>query len=129
MHWTEKYLGGHIAFYFFYWRIAIYGFNAMHVAINIKTVKFGYVCFHPPMKCFGQWWPWYFYVSPNATPWASTFAIGPGVGNVQKALSKQRRDQFGHNFDDYFHHDEMMEMKDREEKRQWDIIKARLGDA
>lgn len=125
LHWTERYLGGSIAFFVFEWRVVIYGFNAMHGAINIKTKKWGYICFHPPFKCFEQWWPWYFYFSPNATPWASTFAIGPDIGNTQKALSVQRRLLFGHNFDCDLHYDRIMAMKDAEEKRQWEIIKRK----
>lgn len=75
--WLEKHLGGHIHF----WRVTIYGYNAMHVAINIYTKRWGYLCFHPTWKVFGHWWPWYFYVSPNATAWAATFKLGPGVDN------------------------------------------------
>lgn len=71
----EKRFEGHILI----GPITIYGFNAMHVAINIYTKHWGYICFHPIMRCFGHWWPWYFYISPNATPWAASFAIGPGI--------------------------------------------------
>ena len=69
----EKHFGG----YFIIGPITVYGWNAMHVAVNIKT-RWGYVCFHPTWRVFGHWWPWYFYISPNATPWAATFGIGPG---------------------------------------------------
>lgn len=56
-------------------RITIYGANAMHWAINVRI--FGtYVCFHPTTRTFGARWPWYFYISPNATPWAATFKRG-----------------------------------------------------
>lgn len=128
IHWTERYLGGHISFYIFSWRIVIFGFNAMHVAINISTRKFGYICFHPPMRCFGRWWPWYFYISPNATPWASTFAIGPEIGRVEGEMSKLRRVRFGHNFDCDHHYDEMMEIKDRMDKKRAAEIRERFAD-
>lgn len=59
--------------------ITIYGFNAMHVAVNIKT-RWGYVCFHPTFRVFGVWWPWYFYISHDGTPSNARFKIGPGVG-------------------------------------------------
>jgi len=75
MGWFEKHWGGH-------WScgpVTIYGFNAMHVAINVWIKRWGYLCFHPPMRVYGRWWPWYFYVSRNATPWAATILIGPGV--------------------------------------------------
>lgn len=70
----EKYFGGH-------WNIGpmtLYGYNAMHFAVNIKT-KWGYICFHPTIRCFGHWWRWYFYISPDATPSSATFKLGPGV--------------------------------------------------
>jgi len=47
--------------------VVFYGRNAMHFAVNIKT-RWGFVCFKPPTRCFGVWWPAYFYVSPDATP-------------------------------------------------------------
>ena len=72
-------------------RLTIYGFNAMHVAVNFWTKESGYFCFHPPMYCFGKWWPWYFYVSKSATPWEATFAIGPGVSNYDKEMARVRR--------------------------------------
>ena len=70
----EKCFGGHISIGK---SITVYGFNAMHVAVNINT-KWGFVCFHPPMKCYGKWWPWYLYISPNGTPTYATWGIGPG---------------------------------------------------
>jgi hypothetical protein len=75
LNWIERKLGGHISI----GPLTIYGFNAMHVAVNLYTKRWGWVCFHPPMRCFGRWWKWYFYVSPDATPHAATYRIGPGV--------------------------------------------------
>lgn len=72
---VEDNLEGHISFKFLGLPITIYGFNAMHVAVNIAT-KYGYFCFHPTMYCFGTIWPWYFYISDDATPQRSKFAIG-----------------------------------------------------
>lgn len=95
--WLQKHLGGHISLGR---RVTIYGFNAMQVAINIYTNRWGYVCFHPPVP-FMHWYEgWYFYVSPNATPSVSTFAIGAGVDRETKRKSKLRRQVFGHNFND-----------------------------
>lgn len=71
----EKYLGGHFSL----GPVTVYGFNAMHVAINVRTRRWGYVCFHPTIRMNGHWWRWYFYCSPDATPHSATFAIGPGV--------------------------------------------------
>ena len=95
MNILEKYLDGHITIKLFGLVITIYGFNAMHVAVNIATETKGYVCFHPTMWCFGKWWPWYLYISPNATPWAATLIIGPGHGKKAKLLAKIHRYKFG----------------------------------
>lgn len=59
--------------------IVIYGWNAMHVAINIRTKRWGYICFHPTFRVFGQWWSWYFYVSRDATPQSASYRRGPGL--------------------------------------------------
>ena len=76
-------------------RITIYGDNAMHYAIHIWTKRFGYVCFHPTVGT----WKWYFYLSPNATPWAATYAKGSGLRECDKNLASVRKTRFGHNFD------------------------------
>lgn len=95
----EKYLGGYVR----WGNVTIYGFNAMHLAVQFWTRRWGYVCFHPPIW-FYRWWNWYFYVSPSATPWASTFAIGPGLYLEDKQGAKERRQKYGHNFDDRILH-------------------------
>lgn len=53
----------------------------MHFAVNVWTERWGYLCFRPPVRCFGKWWPWYFYVSRDGTPCKPecTYAIGPGI--------------------------------------------------
>lgn len=93
----ENFLGGHINI----GKITIYGENAMHWGICIKTKTFGYICFRLPLRCFGCWWHLYFYVSPNATPWASTFYIGSDLD--ERAKARKRRKAFGHNFDTDIH--------------------------
>ena len=85
--WLESHFGGHIKV----GPITIYGFNAMRVALNIRTCRWGYICFHPTIKFYGRKFPWYFYISRNATPWLATVAIGPGVGEQDKAKAKRRR--------------------------------------
>jgi hypothetical protein len=57
-------------------RLTIYGFNAMHVAVNLYTKRWGWICFHPPFRVFGIWWPWYFYVSRDATPSSAKIKFG-----------------------------------------------------
>ena len=59
----EKYLGGHFKIV----RITVYGRNAMHWGVTIKT-KRGYLCFRLPFTCFGKWWSLYLYHSPDGTP-------------------------------------------------------------
>ena len=58
-------------------RVFVYPFrSAMHGAIDIRTKRWGWVCFKPPTRAFGRWWPWYFYVSPDATPSKATYYRG-----------------------------------------------------
>jgi hypothetical protein len=76
----ERRLGGHISI----GPITFFGYNAMMGAVNIRGTRWGYVCFRPTVYMFGRWHSWYFYVSPNATPWAATFAIGPGLSSAEK---------------------------------------------
>lgn len=90
--------------------ITIYGRNAMHWAANIKTKRWGYICFRLPLFCFGKFWPLYFYVSPNATPWASTFSIGRGDYSSRDAAA--RRKAFGHNFSVAKHHNSLFRLND-----------------
>ncbi len=93
MNWLERKLSGHISI----GPVTLYGANAMHWAVDIRTRRWGYVCFRLPLPCFGRWWPMYFYLSPNATPWASTFYLGDERG--EREAAKQRRERLGHNFD------------------------------
>jgi hypothetical protein len=67
----EDRLSGHITV----GPVTIYGFNAMHCAVNVRTRRWGYVCFKPPTFVFGCWWPGYFYCSPDATPQSATFDL------------------------------------------------------
>jgi len=64
----DKYLGGHVSI----GNITIYGHNAMHWACNIRTKKYGYICFRLPLPSFSNnrpfFKPLYLYFSPNATP-------------------------------------------------------------
>ena len=86
MRFLRKCLGGHINI----GRLTIYGFNAMHVAFNYTTDK-TYICFHPPMRCFGKWWPWHFYISRNGTPWLATCGFGPGFEWLDRKRLKRRK--------------------------------------
>lgn len=55
--------------------LTIYGLNAMHLALNLAT-PWGYFCFHPTFRVFGKWWPWYVYLSKDATPNRTSFKFG-----------------------------------------------------
>jgi hypothetical protein len=103
----DKHFSGHINI----GNVTIYGRNAMHWGVNIWTKRWGYVCFRLPLRCFGQWWPLYFYVSPNATPWAATFYLAQVRDwRARAAVAKQRRDAFGHNFNTDIHWDALRAM-------------------
>jgi len=69
--WWENFMSGHVSVGPF----TVYGENAMHWAVNIRTKKWGYICFRLPLRCFGEWWPVYFYISPNGTPGKAIYCI------------------------------------------------------
>lgn len=56
--------------------VTIFGANAMHYAVNIRT-RDGWICARPTTGENG-YWPWYLYVSPNATPASAWWGTGPG---------------------------------------------------
>lgn len=98
--WWENHMGGHVSFL----GITIFGSNAMRWAVNIRTKRWGYICFTLPVmarfvyrKDGTRWWQWYFYFSPNGTPWAATFYKGSDTNEHIRA--KIRKMNFGHGFD------------------------------
>lgn len=93
----QQHMGGHVNVGR---RLTIYGFNAMHVSFQFWTRRWGYICFHPPIPkwALGARWPWYLYISPNATPWAATFGIGPGIDMDDREGIAWRRENLGHGF-------------------------------
>lgn len=101
-------MGGHITI----GNVTIFGANAMSWAVNIRTKKFGYICFTLPAlsrwrttKSGKKTFEWYFYLSPNGTPWAATFYRG-SIG-AYKRNAEVRRLKFGHGFDSSKHYDEL----------------------
>lgn len=56
--------------------VTIYGANAMHYAVNIRTGE-GYICARPTTGETARW-RWYLYVSPDATPTRAWWGTGPG---------------------------------------------------
>ncbi len=72
--------------------------SAMHGAWNISTRRWGYACVKLPTFVFGRWWPGYFYLSPNGTPWASTLLLGGEYSQGEKMLAGVRRSAWGHGY-------------------------------
>lgn len=104
LHSIAKRLEGHFSI----GRLTVYGDNAMHFGVTFWTRKYGYICFRLPLPCgivdhfrYGdklRWWPLYFYISPNATPWAATFMLGRKHSRDDWALSRIRNIKLGHGF-------------------------------
>lgn len=92
--WLDNILGGCVSI----GPATFHGHNAMHWGAYIKTRRWGYVCFRLPLPCYGRWWPLYFYLSPNATPWAATFMLGRKHRRDDWALARVRRNRLGHGF-------------------------------
>lgn len=94
----NKRINSHISFRFPFWgnRVTVYGANAMWFSVNVHTMRWGYICFRPPTGIH-PFFGWKFYISPNGTPWACTFAVG-NVDPADKKRATLRRDLFGHNF-------------------------------
>lgn len=65
---AENFLGGHISL----GPVTIFGENAMHWAVVIKT-RTGFLSFRLPLRCFGAWWPLYCFHSPDGTPNKATW--------------------------------------------------------
>ena len=100
LNWYENFMSGHISN--FTW----FGENAMLWAMELHTKKWGYIVFKPPIRSFGKYHGWWFYLSPNGTPWASTYHIGGRTealhsGNHskrEKLHARIRKSYFGHGF-------------------------------
>lgn len=81
-----------------------YGIDtAMHLSFEWWSKKYGYICFHPPVRWHKRWWPFYLYFSPNGTPQLSTFAIGKGIDLEDRQGANARKMKYGHNFDPNLH--------------------------
>lgn len=91
---AREFLSGHISI----GNLTVYGRNAMHWGVTLYTKKYGYICFRLPFRCFGKWWPLYFYLSPNGTPWAATFMLGRKAHPEDWVKSRIRYSCLGHNF-------------------------------
>lgn len=98
--WWENFMGDFITI----GPVTIFGANAMNWSVNISTKRWGYICFTLPVMARWQRgrhdakkkYLWHFYISPNGTPWASTFYRGSNKQEVIRA--KIRRYNFGLKF-------------------------------
>lgn len=115
MSWFENFMGGHINIGK---HITIYGDNAMLWTLHIHTKRWGYICITlPSIKRYrvnkerpGSM-PFYFYLSPNGTPWACTFYRG---GDKKEKIRAQiRKLNFGHNFDTTLHYEKLSCINDK----------------
>lgn len=96
----EAFFGGHVTV----GPITIYGSNAMDWTVNIRSKKYGYICFTLPFLT--RWkkhkgsdkavYTWYWYCSPDGTPNSCTFWMGNKYD--EKANSILRRKLLGHNW-------------------------------
>jgi hypothetical protein len=112
--WWDNFMSGHISI----GPITIWGANAMRWAVNIHTKGFGYICFTLPVLArwrkdrYGKtYFDWYFYLSPNGTPWACTFYRGSDKQEVIRA--QIRRFNFGHGFSSGKLHNELFALNNK----------------
>lgn len=88
----HRFLDCQLPFHFLGLKLQVYEVECgMHGAINLFIPRLGWLCWHPTVKIADCTWPWYFYVSPNGTPWASTVALGPGVSHHHTTARNRRR--------------------------------------
>lgn len=113
--WWVNFAGGHINIGK---RITIFGENAMHWAIEIRTKRFGVIVFTLPVRTFGKYWGCHIYFSPNGTPWASTFykSIWKENNKAEEVRAKIRKMNFGHNFNTDVNRARLRKLNDKFER-------------
>jgi hypothetical protein len=109
--WWENFMGGHISI----GNLTIFGENAMHWSVSIRTRKYGYICLTLPLRCFGKYWGCHLYFSPNSTPWASTYykSLWKENNKNEELRAKIRKLNFGHNFNTDIHREELRALNDK----------------
>jgi hypothetical protein len=81
--------------YRFFKNVTIYGGNAIHYAVEVRTRRYGYIVFRL-FTLSPKEHPLELYCSPNATPWACTYYLGPDRN--ERLRARIRKLNFGHNF-------------------------------
>lgn len=75
----------------------LYGFDtAMHGAIEAPT-RWGWLVISVP-RLGGKPIPWGAFLSPNGTPWAATWLIGPRHCAGERRMARVRRALWGHGY-------------------------------
>lgn len=98
-YYIEKILYKNLKGHYTIGKITVYGLNAMHFSINIKSKKYGWICFRP--ITFYKQFPIYFYVSPDGTPSRATYYKQLGNSFRGKELEYKadlRRRRLKHNY-------------------------------
>jgi hypothetical protein len=77
--------------------LTVFGDNAMHFAAQLRIGR-GYLTARPTTYRRGLLRRWYAYYSPDATPQAAWWAIGPGIDRedqdpVRRAAVRMRRQE------------------------------------
>jgi hypothetical protein len=110
--WWENFMSGHINIGK---RITIFGENAMRWQINIRTKRWGVICFTPPFKTFGKRNGCHIYFSPNGTPWASTYYKSIAFENnwQEEIRAKIRKKNFDHGFDTDLNRDKLRALNNK----------------
>lgn len=100
LHWsrTLRFIGRAISF-LTRWPTTVYGVDtAMHGAVRLSTPRWGDLTLEPGWGRVG----WAVWLSPNGTPWASTWGIGPGFlmhDPRDRQMVAVRRAIWGHGYD------------------------------
>ena len=94
--WIDRVFTNHVSIGGWF---CLYGANAMHWALNVKT-RWGYFCAHPTTRTFGGRWPWYVYLSPDATPTAAHWGFGPGFEERDPEDRRRARERREHPLSD-----------------------------
>jgi hypothetical protein len=80
---AERHLSGHVTI----GPLTLFGANAMDWAVQIYVAALGVsLCAKPTTSRRG----WYFYATPNCTPWAAVLGCGPGLGRENGERIAQR---------------------------------------